>query len=102
MRSDFWGLTPKTIQIDFEAYNRRQKKEAQARWELGAWFKNALNSSVLVATLAEKNTARKMPHYPEMPFKDDLKAQSDEPMTDEQLKAERLKAYIFFKNLGKR
>ncbi len=52
--------------------------------------------------MADKNTANKIPAYPEKPFTDDFKAQSEEDMTEEQLKAERLKAYIFFKNLGKR
>lgn len=100
-RSDFWGLTPKTIQIDFEAYQERQKRAAQDRWELGAYVKAALSSSVLACGLADKRTAGKLPKYPERPFTDENTAQSEE-MSEERLQQERLKAYCFFKTLGKR
>ena len=100
-RADFWKLTPKTIQIDFEAYQERQKREAQDRWEIGAYVKMALNTSILVATLADKNTARQIPSFPEKPFTEEIKAQLEGNMTEEQIKAERLRAYCFFKTLGR-
>lgn len=100
-RSEFWNLTPKTIQIDFEAYRERQKRAAQDRWEIGAYFKHALNSTILVAGLADKGTANKMPKYPERPFTDENSG-NDEHMTEERLKAERLRTYMFFKQLGKK
>lgn len=80
------------------AYQERQKREAQARWEIGAYVRIALNSSILACTLADKTTANKLPDFPEMPFKTEKKQQE---YTKEELEAERLKAYIFFQNLGK-
>lgn len=94
-------MTPKTIQIDFQAYQERQKREAQDRWEIGAYVRSALNSSILVSTLADKNTARQIPSFPEKPFKDENTAQCEGAMTEEQLKAERLRTYCFFKTLGR-
>lgn len=99
-RSDFWKLTPRTIQLDFDAYEERQKREAQDRWEIGAYVRMALNSSILVATLADKTTASQMPSYPQKPFKEE-NSQEFEGMTEEQLKNERLRAYCFFKTLGR-
>jgi hypothetical protein len=99
-RADFWGLTPKTIQIDFEAYRLRKQREAQDRWEIGAYVKCALKSTILVATLAEKSTVNKIPDFPKMPF-EPQKNEDYGNMTEEQLKAERLKAWIFFKSMRK-
>ena len=61
----------------------------------------ALNSSILVATLADKQTASKMPNFPEKPFKDE-NSQEFEGMTEEQLNAERLRTYCFLKTLGRK
>ena len=61
----------------------------------------ALNSSILACTLADKTTPNNLPTYPEKPFKDENTAQCEE-MTEEQINAERLRAYCFFKTLGKR
>lgn len=99
-RADFWHLTPKTIQVDFKAYQERQKREAQNRWEIGAYVKNAISSSIFVSTLADKGTANKIPKFPEKPFKDENTER--ENMTEERLKAERLRTYMFFKQFCKK
>jgi hypothetical protein len=77
-RSEFWGLTPKELQIDFEAYNQRIKDQQQLAWLQGAYVKMALQSSVLIAGLATKEIANKLPPYPEMPFKDEVEKQIEE------------------------
>jgi hypothetical protein len=42
-----------------------------------------------------------MPSFPERPFKDEISAHNEGGMTEEQLKNERLRAYCFFKTLGR-
>ena len=54
-----------------------------------------------MATLADKNTARQIPSYAEKPFKNENSAQLEGSMTEEQIKNERLRAYCFFKTLGR-
>lgn len=61
----------------------------------------ALNTSILVATLADKSTPNKMSKFPEKPFAEENTAQCEGNMTEEQIKAERLRAYCFFKTLGR-
>lgn len=57
---------------------------------------NALNCSILVATLADKSTPNRMPKFPERP-KFDQKNEDFGGMSEERLKAEREKAYYTFK-----
>ena len=57
--------------IDFKAYNKRNLILQQQSWQLGLYFKQALQSSVLVCSLADKNVVRQMPKYPDMPKSDD-------------------------------
>ncbi len=66
-RNDFWELTPKTIQIDFKAYQKRMEIQEQQMWLQGLYIKRALESSVLICGLADKKVIREMPKYPEMP-----------------------------------
>lgn len=57
--------------IDFKAYNKRNLMMQQQSWQLGLYFKHALQSSVLVCGLADKNVVKQMPKYPDMPRSDD-------------------------------
>lgn len=59
-------------------------------------FRNALNSSILACTLADKNTHNRIPKYPEKPFNPE-KNEDFGGMSEDRLKAERQKAYMFFK-----
>lgn len=54
-----------------------------------------------MATLADKSTPSKMPTFAEKPFKDENKEHLEGGMTKEQIKNERLRAYCFFKTLGR-
>ena len=79
-RETFWHLTPKTIQIDFRAYKKRYEQQLQMAWVQGLYFKQALKSSVMVCTLADRKIVSQMPKYP--PF----------PKTDEEVNEENIKA----------
>ncbi len=57
--------------IDFKAYNKRNLILQQQSWQLGLYFKQALQSSVLVCGLADKQIVKQMPKYPDMPKSDD-------------------------------
>lgn len=81
------------------AYEKREKKKAQERWEIGAYIKAAINSSVFACMLADKSTPNKLSSFPEMPYKNET--DENKEMTKEQIEAERLKAYMFFQNLKK-
>lgn len=66
-RETFWKLTPKTIQYDFKAYEKKMEHDMQLAWLNGFYFQQALQSSILACSLADRKTASKMPDYPEMP-----------------------------------
>ena len=57
--------------IDFKAYNKRNLILQQQSWQLGLYFKYALQSSILMCGLADKTTPNKLPKYPDMPKSDD-------------------------------
>lgn len=64
----FWRLTPKTIEVFFKAYKTKAKEQVKMAWLQGKYFQQALASTILVSTLADKKLAHKMPEYPEMPY----------------------------------
>ena len=54
-----------------------------------------------MATLADKTTPSKMPTFVEKPFTDENNEHLENGMTEQQIKNERLRAYCFFKTLGR-
>ena len=60
-------------------------------------FRNALNSSILTCTLADKNTHNRIPKYPEKPFNPE-KNEDFGDMNEEKIKAERERAYMLLKD----
>ena len=71
-------------------------RQQQMVWLTGAYVKNALQSTILVAGLADKNTASKMPKYPEMP-----KFDKQCELTQKQIDVERDRLYLYYKKLAK-
>jgi len=72
-------------------------RQQQMIWLQGAYVKNALQSTILVAGLADKNTAQKMPKYPEMP-----KFEEERELNEEQKHYERLRLANYFKSFNKK
>lgn len=66
-RAEFFKLTPKTIKYDFKAFEKKRERELQMAWLQGGYFKNALESSVIMCGLADKKVINKLPKYPQMP-----------------------------------
>jgi hypothetical protein len=92
----FWKQTPKTIQIYFEADKIRQQRQVQEAWLVGAYVKQALSSTILVAGLADKNTASKLPKYPKCPYE----SEQEKVLTDEQKEYEKLRLVQYLNNFS--
>lgn len=97
-REQFGKLTPKTIKIDFEAYKERQKRAAQDRWEIGAYLKSALASSVLITSFYDDSIKNKIPEFPQRPYEEEDTTSSGE-LTPQQIKAERERAKLWIMSL---
>ena len=65
--TQFWYGNPRLMLNYIEKYKAEQLIIQQNAWLIGAYVKNALQSTILVAGLADKNTKQQMPKYPEMP-----------------------------------
>lgn len=102
--SVFWHLTPKTIQVYFEADKIRQQRFDEFAWLVGFYVKQAVSSTPLtaVAVLAEKLNANKLPKYPEKPVLSEKNSTNDEekPMTKEEMHAESVRAFEWLKMFG--
>lgn len=64
----FWKLTPKTIAVFFKAYQEKEKEQIRMAWLQGKYIQQALASTIMVCTLADKKIAKQMNQYPEMPY----------------------------------
>ena len=94
----FWKQTPKTILIYFEADKERQKQKAQEAWLFGAYFKQALQSTILVAGLADQSTAHKLPKYPKCPYQDEI----ERVYTEEEKEYERMRLVNYLNQFSKK
>lgn len=72
-------------------------RQQQMIWLTGAYVKNALSSTIITAGLADKNTASKMPKYPEMP-----KFEEERELNEEQKHYERLRLANYLKSFNKK
>ena len=80
-------------------YQMESDKKRQEAWLIGAYVKSALSSTILVAGLADKDTAKKLPKYPECPKPSDM--DDGENMTETQKELERERLYRYYKRLAK-
>lgn len=57
----------------------KMKEQIQICWIQGLYFKQAIESSVFISGLADKNIVRNMPKYPEkMPYTSNIESMSKE------------------------
>ena len=101
-RTEFWELTPKDIEIDFKAYKKRCEEKTQLAWLNGLYFKLALQSSVLVSTLADKSTKGKMPKYPDVPRSNEYIETEDRINAERELLIAKMNKWKRFNNLKKK
>ncbi len=95
--SQFWYDNPRLILNYQEKFKAEQMRQQQMIWLQGAYVKNALQSTILVAGLADKNTAQRMPKYPEMP-----KLEEQRELSEEQKHYERLRLANYLKSFNKK
>ena len=88
--SDFWKLTPKTLEIIIKAKIEKQQEELDLQdlnnWRLGKYIRNSIGSS-----FSEKWK------YPEKPM---FSSDNKNELSEQEKQNERLKAQLFFSNLG--
>ena len=66
---EYWYQDPSLIYVYQEAFALKQKYDVQMAWTQGAYFKSALASTLVWATLPEKTSdLKKMPKYEENPY----------------------------------
>lgn len=97
----FWKKTPKTLEIYFKAYAKKQEREqkrwSQQMWEMGIYVKWAIQTSVFPAGLYDGK--HKLPDYPKCPYLED---ENKPDGHDKQwVENERLRCYAYFKSFGK-
>ena len=84
-RETFWHLTPREIEIDFRAHSNRVNEQLQLAWATGKYVKMAIQSSVMVCTLADNKTLKSMPDYPDMPRQEN----KEEVMSEKEIETKR-------------
>lgn len=94
---EFWYGDPELFYNYARAYENKQKQEQQNIWQIGARVKQALSSSILMACLADKNTVRNLPDYPECPYLESTE-NGEQQLTDKQIEFERQRAKVWLEN----
>lgn len=65
---------------------------------MGAYFKQALQSTILVAGLADKNTSNRIPKYPNCPYQNETEI----VWTEEQKQYETMRLVQYLNGFSKR
>lgn len=95
----YWYGNPRLLLNYEKKYAAECNSKRQEAWLIGAYVKSALSSTILVAGLADKDTAKKLPKYPDCPKPSDL--HEGENMTERQKELERERLYRYYKKLAK-
>lgn len=77
-------------------YKHEMERKQQGYWTIGAYVKNALQSTILMAGLADEKTANKLPKYPDFP-----KFEEEQPMSEKRKEAETERLMSYFRALSK-
>ena len=93
----YWKDNPMLITNYQKAYETKQKLIEQQIWLMAQYNRCAFSSSVLNVASITDYKHYKIPEMPKCPYVDEMK--SKQPMTEQQIENERLRAYAFFKNL---
>ena len=63
----YWYGHPRLMLNYEKKYKHEMERKQQGYWTIGAYVKNALQSTILMAGLADEKTANKLPKYPDFP-----------------------------------
>ena len=90
----YWYDNPRLL-LNYEVnYKKEIYKMRYEAWLIGAHVKQALQSTVLVAGLANKDTGKKMPKYPDMPMPTNDEGEVEMSETAKELERERFYRYL--------
>lgn len=93
--SVFWKKTPRTLQVYFKAQNKKDERAVQMMWKMGDYIRTVLQTTPVILGFANG----KLPDYPDCP---NFEVENNPKELNEQwVQNERLRAYAFFKSLGK-
>ena len=95
----YWYDDPRLLLNYEKKYEAECNSKRQEAWLIGAYVKSALSSTILVAGLAEKDTAEKLPKYPECPKPSDM--HEGENRTEIEIELERERLYRYYRKLAK-
>ena len=75
-------------------YQDEMLRKRQEAWLIGAYVRCGLQSTILKAELATKETAKSMPKYPDMPMPTNDEGEVEMSETAKELERERLYRYL--------
>ena len=90
----YWNENPRLLLNYEKKYQMESDKKRQEAWLIGAYVKSALSSTILVAELADKDTSKKMPQYPDMPMPTNDDGEVEMSETAKELERERFYRYL--------
>ena len=90
----YWYGNPRLILNYEKKYQDEMLRKRQEAWLFGAYVKSALSSTILVAGLADKDTSKKMPQYPDMPMPTNDDGEVEMSETAKELERERFYRYL--------
>lgn len=93
---EYWFGDPGLLYNYAEKYKIERQIREDELWAVGAYVKAALQSTILMAGLADKKTANSMPKYPEKPSS---QTNSGAALTPEQIELENKRAEAYFTEL---
>lgn len=98
----FWQKSPRTIRLYIKAFEMREEREAkrwsQKAWEMGAYVRWAIATSVFPAGLYDGKG--RLPNYPNCPY---INSENNpEELTEEQKQYERMRCYNYLMSFGKK
>lgn len=91
----YWYGHPNLLLNYAEKYKNQVKMNEYYAWLTATYVKSALNSSILIAGLADKNTASKLPKYAECPLKIDTEVE----MSEERIEYEKMRLVQYLNNI---
>lgn len=93
---EYWFGDPGLLYNYAEKYKIERQIREDELWAAGAYVKAALQTTILMAGLADKKTANSMPKYPEKPSS---QTNSNASLTPEQIELENKRAEAYFNTL---
>lgn len=90
----YWYGNPRLLLNYEKKYQDEMLIKRQEAWLIGAYVKSALKSTILHAGLADKDTERNLPTYPDIPMPTNDEGEVEMSETAKELERERFYRYL--------